>query len=166
MCLYVNSNQSTPRAGTSRRRNVVSCVTVGDSDEEQKSPQKSRNNGPPTSQQQHSNSCNGQLNMEGPHNHRHGQGSGPHGHQNQFQKDPSLSGSNNSLNSSSRNMNSMRDVKPDILTTSYASQKKRLLAKAQSECLIGLKQEPGLLDPAPNRIVESPKHINKNYNQR
>jgi len=34
-------------------------------------------------------------------------------------------------------------VKPEIIT-SYASQKKRLLAKAQSECLIGMKQEPGL----------------------
>jgi len=45
--------------------------------------------------------------------------------------------------------NQQRDVKPDI-TSSYASQsqKKRLLAKAQSESLIagnsGMKQEPGV----------------------
>lgn len=42
----------------------------------------------------------------------------------------------------------MRDVKPEINTTSsYATQKKRLLAKAQSESLFGnntMKQEPGL----------------------
>lgn len=54
----------------------------------------------------------------------------------------------------------VRDVKPELIT-SYASQKKRLLAKAQSECLITMKQEPGVHENAPTMVMENntPKTI-------
>ncbi|CAL8116038.1 unnamed protein product [Orchesella dallaii] len=142
------SNQSTPRTGgNNRRRNVVSCVTVGDSDEEQKSPQKSHLQPPQV-----------QINIAPtPHGHN------GHGH---YSKD--TNGSNGSLGNCVKNINVMKDVKPEIITTSYASQKKRLLAKAQSECLIGMKQEPGLTATPNCNSVESdsPKSANKNYNHR
>jgi len=61
--------------------------------------------------------------------------------------------------SGSKSNATMRDVKPEIIT-SYASQKKRLLAKAHSECLIGMKQEPGLAEtPASNNHHDAPKSI-------
>ncbi|CAG7722168.1 unnamed protein product [Allacma fusca] len=122
------SNGSTPRSSNSgRRRNIVSCVTVGDSDEEVKTPLKNNVIQPPA----HSN-----------HNVNH-----------------------NNTNANLRN-NNLRDVKPEIIT-SYASQKKRLLAKAQSECLIGMKQEPGL-NSTPNNLHEVENHMkyNRNYHNR
>ena len=118
-CLFFHchSNRSTPRSSNSgRRRNIVSSiVTVGDSDEEQKTPLK-----------------NPVIHSAAQSNHAH------HANQN------TTVSSTNSRNASNNHVNAnLRDVKPEIIT-SYASQKKRLLAKAQSECLIGLKQEPGL----------------------
>ena len=81
---------------------------------------------------------------------------------------------NNITNAKSQN-NNQRDVKPDV-SSSYASQsqKKRLLAKAQSESLIGnngMKQEPGIVEVLPlSHDPEHPKpinnHGNKAYHQR
>lgn len=136
----------------------MSCVTVGDSDEEQKSPQKSHNATIQTPQVQ--------INI---HPTAHGHTNG-HGHLSQYHKDNmATNGSNSSLNANNiKNNNTTRDVKPEIITTSYASQKKRLLAKAQSECLIGMKTEPGLepVSVPGNRVVNETPKPNKNYNQR
>lgn len=69
---------------------------------------------------------------------------------------------NNNINNTKSSNN--RDVKPEI----YASQKKRLLAKAASEWNSGMKQEPGIIE-APIIITEAEiakanqSNINKNY---
>ena len=148
------SNRSTPRSSNSgRRRNIVSSiVTVGDSDEEQKTPLKN----------------NPVIHSAAQSNHTH------NGNQN------TTVSSTNSRNASNNHVNSnLRDVKPEIIT-SYASQKKRLLAKAQSECLIGLKQEPGLDSGSGHEVYNGLKYSvsssnisnsnsstnNKNYHSR
>ena len=148
-CFLSSNSQSASRNGNNsgRRRNpVVSCVTV-DSDEEHRSPQKStqvisQSMGIPVisgMNRQKQNNINLQMNNN-----------------------------MNSKTQSNSNQN-MKDVKPEINTTSYATQKKRLLAKAQSESLIGnngnntMKQEPGVNEQTgSNGDMDKPNHPNGN----
>jgi len=125
-------------------------VTVGDSDEEHKSPMKNRNSIQQHGYQNHNvsnhNSSSNQNNENHQHQNEQTNMHASNGHHSNFNGGSSSNqhnNSNNSNNSKMNNNNMLRDVKPELVT-SYASQKKRLLAKAQSECLIGMKQEPGV----------------------
>jgi hypothetical protein len=124
----------------------VSCVTV-DSDEEHRSPIKPRGGNPifPISNVHY---LNNQNNGDNQNHHQMGNGNA----------------SNHQANE--KHGSNARDVKPELIT-SYASQKKRLLAKAQSECLINMKQEPGVHDmtsAASNGHSPLPKTIKGYFN--
>jgi len=139
-----SSNQSNLRNGdnSGRRRNpVVSCVTVDSDEDQNRSPQK----GPQAQVISHTNGVSPVI-----------CGLNRRNSSRQHPNNYNTVQNNNNINTKAHlnpNQN-IRDVKPEISATAttatpYASQKKRLLAKAQSECLIGnnsLKQEPGLND--------------------
>ncbi|XP_021954938.1 homeodomain-interacting protein kinase 3 isoform X2 [Folsomia candida] len=135
-----------------RRRNVVSCVTVGDSDEEHRSPAKSS--------QRHNASQNCTIpngtNYNNNNQNQHIENNQYHAALHPYSAMGQITNGNGPI---------MRDVKPEVIT-SYASQKKRLLAKAQSECLIGMKQEPGLHDIHSNNMSnhDTPKSIKGYHN--
>ncbi|XP_050297644.1 homeodomain-interacting protein kinase 2 isoform X4 [Anthonomus grandis grandis] len=101
---YSNNNQQAPS-----RKNVISCVSVQDSDNEDRSSSKATHH--------HSNQQQAQPQVQTYHN------------QPVIKNEPSLSSCSSGNTSGA-----------------YASQKKRLLAKAQSECMLNVptKQEPGV----------------------
>jgi hypothetical protein len=145
-----NGRPSMQSSNNNRRRNVVSCVTVGDSDEEHRSPMKNRGSSiqqgchQPNSGSAHCSNGTQMHNVDH-QQHQHGgnvNNNGHHGLNTNGSGGVGGAGSSNSIKNTTNAV--LRDVKPELIT-SYASQKKRLLAKAQSECLIGLKQEPGLV---------------------
>ncbi|KAL1510089.1 hypothetical protein ABEB36_004744 [Hypothenemus hampei] len=101
------THQSSSGSGSSRK-NVISCVSVQDSDNEDRSSSKT-------------------------HILTSSQAAGGYNNQPVIKNEPSTSTCSNPSNSSS---------------TSYTSQKKRLLAKVQNDCMVNVptKQEPGIND--------------------